>query len=389
MAAIMSTRVYLDHNATSPLRPEARAATLNALETIGNPSSVHAEGRAAKALLEDARSVVAKAIGAPRRGVVFTSGATEAASLALSPTLRREGDEAPIDALLIGAGEHLCVLQGHRFAADAVETVPLTREGVISLEALEEALARRSGQRVMLALQAVNNETGVIQPVAEAAALIHGANGVVVCDAVQSVGRLETTFATTDADILFFSSHKLGGPTGVGALAFRDEGLHLEAPMLRGGGQEFGRRAGTENVPGIAGSAAALLAATADLAKEAARLADLRDALERQVLKVAPDARFYGSRASRAPNASAFSIPSLAPRTMLMALDLENVALSAGSACSSGKMAESHVLAAMGAPEREALRASLGWSSTQEDVEEFGKVLAHVVDRMRSRHSAA
>jgi len=389
MGANMSTRVYLDHNATSPLRPEARAAMLNALETLGNPSSVHAEGRAAKALLEDARSVVAQAVGAPRRSVVFTSGATEAASLALSPMLRREGDEAPIDVLLISAGEHLCVMQGHRFPLAAVETIPLSREGVISLEALEAALAGHSGERVMLALQAVNNETGVIQPVAEAAALIHGANGVVVCDAVQSVGRLETTFATTDADILFFSSHKLGGPMGVGALAFRDESLHLEAPILRGGGQEFGRRAGTENVAGIAGFAAALRAATADLAKEAARLADLRDALERQVLKVAPDARFYGSRASRAPNASAFSIPSLAPRTMLMALDLENVALSAGSACSSGKMAESHVLAAMGAPEREALRASLGWSSTQEDVEEFGKVLAHVVDRIRSRHSAA
>ncbi|TLG71560.1 cysteine desulfurase family protein [Methylocystis sp. B8] len=385
----MSTRVYLDHNATSPLRPEARAEMLNALETIGNPSSVHAEGRAAKALLEDARSVVARAVGAPRRSVVFTSGATEAASLALSPALRREGDEAPIDVLLIGAGEHLCVLQGHRFPLAAVESIPLTREGVISLEALEAALARHSGKRAMLALQAVNNETGVIQPVAEAAALIHGAHGVVVCDAVQSVGRLGTTFATTGADILFFSSHKLGGPMGVGALAFSDESLHLEAPMLRGGGQEFGRRAGTENVAGIAGFAAALRAATADLAKEAARLADLRDALEREVLKVAPEARFYGLRGPRAPNASAFAIPGLAPRIMLMAFDLENVALSAGSACSSGKMMESHVLTAMAATDKEALRASFGWSSTQEDVEQFGKVLARVVDRMRSRHSAA
>lgn len=385
----MSARVYLDHNATSPLRPQARAAMLDALETLGNPSSVHAEGRAAKALLEDARAAIAQAMGTDRRGVVFTSGATEAANLALSPALRREGDEAPIEALLIGAGEHHCVLQGHRFPPDAVETLPLTCEGVISLDALKQALARRSGGRVMLALQAVNNETGVIQPVAEAAALIHAANGVLVCDAVQSVGRLKTTFATTGADIMFFSSHKLGGPMGVGALAFRDESLHLEAPALRGGGQEFGRRAGTENVPGIAGFAAALTAATADLAGEASRMADLRDALERCVLKVGPDARFYGSRAARAPNASAFSLPGLAPRTILMALDLENVALSAGSACSSGKMTESHVLAAMGAAEREALRASFGWSSTQEDVQEFGKVLARVVDRMRSRHFAA
>ncbi|MFO1125553.1 MAG: cysteine desulfurase family protein [Methylocystis sp.] len=384
----MSARAYLDHNATSPLRPQARAAMLDALETLGNPSSVHAEGRAAKALLEDARAAVARAIGAPRRGVVFTSGATEAASLALSPGLRRE-NEAPIDALLIGAGEHLCVSQGHRFPLEATETVPLTRDGTLSLGSLEAALARRSGQRVMLALQAVNNETGVIQPVAEAAGLVHAAQGVVVCDAVQAVGRLETTFATTDADILFFSSHKLGGPMGVGALAFRDDGLHLETPMLRGGGQEFGRRAGTENVAGIAGFAAAVTAATADMAAEGRRLADLRDALEREVLKVAPDARFYGLTAPRAPNASAFAIPGLAARTLLMAIDLENVALSAGSACSSGKMTESHVLAAMGAAEREALRASLGWSSTPEDVEQFGKVLARVVDRVRSRHSAA
>jgi cysteine desulfurase len=385
----MPRRIYLDHNATSPLRPEARAAMLDALNTLGNPSSVHAEGRAAKALLEGAREVVSQAIGAPRRGVVFTSGATEAASLALSPAVRREGDGAPVDALLVGAGEHLCVLQGHRFPPGAVETLPLTREGAISIEALEKALARRSGQRVMLALQAVNNETGVVQPVAAAAARVHAAKGVVVCDAVQSVGRLQTTFATTDADIMFLSSHKLGGPMGVGALAFRDESLHLEAPIFRGGGQEFGRRAGTENVAGIAGFAAALGAATMNLAKEAARLANLRDALEREVLKVAPEARFYGARAQRAPNASAFALPGLAPRTMLMALDLENVALSAGSACSSGKMTESHVLAAMGAADREALRASFGWSSTQEDVEEFGKVLARVVDRMRSRHSAA
>ncbi|MFO1103581.1 MAG: cysteine desulfurase family protein [Methylocystis sp.] len=385
----MIRRAYLDHNATSPLRQEARAAMLEALETLGNPSSVHAEGRAAKALLEDARAAVARAIGGPRRGIVFTSGATEAASLALSPWLRREGEAAPIEVLLVGAGEHLCVLQGHRFPREAVENVPLTAEGVISLQALEAALARRAGARAMLALQAVNNETGVIQPVAEAAALVHAASGVVVCDAVQSVGRLETTFATTDADILFFSSHKLGGPMGVGALAFRDDSLHVESPMLRGGGQEFGRRAGTENVAGIAGFAAALSAATAELASEGARLARLRDGLERQVLKIAPDTRIYGLGAPRAPNASAFAIPGLAPRTMLMALDLENVALSAGSACSSGKMMESHVLAAMGAAEKEALRASFGWSSTQEDVEQFGKVLAHVVDRMRSRQPAA
>lgn len=382
-------RVYLDHNATSPLRPEARAAMLAALETLGNPSSIHAEGRAAKALLEEARATVAQAIGTAKRNIVFTSGATEAANLALTPTLLQGRDAAPLDILLVGAGEHPSVLQGHRFPSEAVEQVALTREGALSLDALDAALARHNGRRVMLALQAVNNETGVIQPVAEAAERLHAAKGIVICDATQAIGRINTTFATTGADILFFSSHKLGGPMGVGALAFREEAFHIDAPLLRGGGQEFGRRAGTENVAGVAGFAAASKAATAHVALESGRLAALRDALERKVLKVAPDARFYGTGGLRDASTSAFAIPGLNARTMLMALDLEGVALSSGSACSSGKAMESHVLSAMGATEKQALRASLGWSSTQEDVEVFGKVLARVVDRLRSRHSVA
>ena len=362
---------------------------LAALETLGNPSSVHAEGRAAKALLEEARATVAQAIGAAGRSVVFTGGATEAANLALTPALRPGRDAAPLDVLLVGAGEHPSVLQAIGFRQEAVEQVALTREGALSLDALDAALTRHSGRRVMLALQAVNNETGVIQPVAEAAERLHAAEGVLVCDATQAIGRIETTFATTGADILFFSSHKLGGPMGVGALAFREDAFHIDAPLLRGGGQEFGRRAGTENVAAIAGFAAALKAATIDLGRESARLAALRDALERKVLNLAPDARFLGVGAPRVANTSAFAIPGLNARTMLMALDLEGVALSSGSACSSGKVVESHVLAAMGAKEKEALRVSMGWSSSQEDVEVFGMVLAQVVDRMRSRHSVA
>ncbi|MEF3365606.1 aminotransferase class V-fold PLP-dependent enzyme [Methylocystis sp. 9N] len=382
-------RVYLDHNATSPLRPQARAAMLAALDALGNPSSIHAEGRAAKALLEDARETVAKAIGAARRNVVFVSGATEAANLALSPNIEVQRNAAPFDVLLIGAGEHACVLQGHRFPPQAVEHIALNADGTLSLEALDAALNKNQGGRAMLALQAVNNETGVIQPVAAAAARVHAAGGLLVCDATQAVGRIDTTFMTTDADILFFSSHKLGGPTGVGALALRDDSLHLANPVLRGGGQEYGRRAGTENVAGVVGFAAAVAASIAKAPQESARLAALRDALEHKVLKVAPNAQFYGREAGRSANATAFALPGLDARTLLMALDLEGVALSAGSACSSGKITESHVLAAMGAQEKAALRASLGWSSTAEDVEEFGKVLAGVVDRMRSRHSAA
>lgn len=383
------TRIYLDHNATSPLRPEARAAAISAMDTHGNPSSVHAEGRAAKALLEDARRRIARGIGTAPRNVFFTSGATEAANLALTPAIRCGKHERPFDVLLVGAGEHPAVLQGHRFAPEAVERVALTRDGLLSLPALEEALARHAGKRAMLALQAVNNETGVIQPVAAAAARVHAAGGALVCDATQAAGRIETTFATTGADILFFSSHKLGGPLGAGALAVATEALHIAQALIRGGGQEFGRRAGTENVAAIAGFAAAFEAALGGMTAEADRLGEMRNAIEKQIVRIAPEARFFGENAPRAANATAFAIPGMNAQTLLMALDLAGVAVSSGSACSSGKVRESHVLAAMEAQEKEALRVSLGWSSRKEDVEEFGMVLAKVVDRIRSRRSVA
>jgi cysteine desulfurase len=380
-------RAYLDHNATSPLRPQARAAMLAAMDTLGNPSSVHAEGRAARAMVEDARAVIARGIGTAARNLVFTSGATEAANLALTPSLQTGRESAPYEVLLTGAGEHPAVLSGHRFPAEAAERIALTSEGELSLAALEDALARHAGRRVMLALQAANNETGVLQPVAEAAALVHAAGGVLVCDATQTVGRVETSFATTGADILFFSSHKLGGPMGAGALAFACENLHIREPLLRGGGQEGGRRAGTENVAGVAGFAAACAAAASG--GDSGRLAPMRDDIERRVREISPDARFLGAGARRLANVSAFVIPGVSARTLVMALDLEGVAVSSGSACSSGKARASHVLEAMGFTEKEALRVSLGWSSRQDDVEQFGMVLAKAVDRIRSRRPAA
>jgi cysteine desulfurase len=382
-------RIYLDHAATSPLRPVAREAMMAALAEPGNASSVHAEGRAAKALIEQARATIARGLGTAARNVTFTGGATEAANLILTPLLQRGKDTAPMERLLLGAGEHSAVLQGHRFSAGAVEMVALTAEGEISLPALDVALARAASKRIMLALQAVNNETGVIQPVREAARRVHAAGGIVVCDATQAIGRIETTFATTESDVLFFSSHKIGGPTGVGALAVAQDGLHISEALLRGGGQEFGRRAGTENVAGIAGFAAAFTAALAERETDGARLSALRDRLERRVAEIEPEVRFFGRGAPRAPCVSAFALPELPAHTLLMALDLSGVAVSSGAACSSGKVRESHVLAAMGAPEKEALRVSLGWSTRQEDVEQFGMVLAEVVDRIRSRRSVA
>jgi len=207
--------------------------------------------------------------------------------------------------------------------------------------------------------------------------------------ATQAIGRIETTFQTTESDFLFFSSHKLGGPVGAGALAAARDDLHISGTLLRGGGQEFGRRAGTENVAGIAGFAAAFEAAASGREAEAQRLAPLRDRIERQVAEVAPDTVFFGRGAPRAAGVSAFAIPGLPAHTLLMALDLSGVAVSSGSACSSGKVRESHVLAAMGVAEKEALRVSLGWSTCEDDVEQFGKVLAEVVARIRSRRSVA
>lgn len=386
---VTQSRIYLDHNATSPLRPEARAAVLAVLETPANASSVHAEGRAAKAALERARAQIARGIGTAARNVTFTSGATEAANLALTPMVQRGKESSPMEVLLLAAGEHPAVLQGHRFPAGAVEPVALTPEGTLSLDALDEALARHAGRRVMLALQAVNNETGVIQPVREAAARVHAAGGLLVCDATQAIGRIETTFQTSESDFLFFSSHKLGGPVGAGALAAARDDLHITDTHLRGGGQESGRRAGTENVAGIAGFAAAFEAALAGRGSEVERLGALRDRIERKVAEIAPDARFFGRGAPRVAAVSAFALPGLPAHTLLMAQDLAGVAVSSGSACSSGKVRESHVLAAMGAEEKEALRVSLGWSTREEDVEQFGMVLAEVVDRIRSRRSVA
>jgi cysteine desulfurase len=386
--AMIPPRVYLDYNATAPLRPSAREAMLAALDRLGNPSSIHAEGRAARGLLEGARAKIAAGIGTAARNLVFTSGATEAANLALTPHLRTGRDSAPFDLLLLSAGEHPCVLNGHRFPVEQTEILPLTPDGQLSLEALEAALLAHRGRRIMLGLQAANNETGVIQPVQEAAKLVHAAAGLLVCDATQAVGRCNATFATLSANILFLSSHKLGGPAGVGALAFSDSDLHIDETILRGGGQEGGRRAGTENVAAAVGFASAFEAATGE-SGESSRLAGLRDDAERRIAAILPEARFLGRNAPRLANSSAFVAPGIASHTLAMALDLEGVAASSGSACSSGKPRASHVALAMGFKEAAMLRISLGWRTSAKDVESFGIALARVVDRIRSRQSAA
>jgi cysteine desulfurase len=351
---------------------------LQALEA-GNASSVHAEGRAARAIIESARVAVAKALGTRPDHVIFVSGATEAAVTALRP---REGER-----LLIAAGEHVCVHTGQSFPQDRVAPVRLDRQGRLDLDDLRSRLAETAGLRPVLALQAVNNETGVIQPVLEAAELVHAAGGAVICDAVQGCSRIPCTFAATGADALFLSSHKLGGPKGAGCLAYARRDLIPQA-LIRGGGQERGLRGGTENVAAIAGFAAALAEAEAMREAETARLKEIRDFLQAGVLEIVPDAAIFGAETARVANTLAFALPGFGAETLVAAFDVEGVALSSGSACSSGKVTPSHVLAAMGvSPDlaRSALRISLGLGSRKEEGVRFLEILAKVHERMRRR----
>lgn len=362
----MLARVYLDWNATTPLRSEARAAILAAYDLIGNPSSVHAEGREARRLVEEARSALAGAVGAQPRNVVFTSAGTEANALALSPGLRgRSG--GPVERLLVSAVEHASVLAGGRFPGDKIGLIPVTRSGVVDLDRLKIQL--QDGPPAMVSIMAANNETGALQPVAEAASIVHAAGGLLHVDAIQALGKIPFDINTVGADLATFSAHKIGGPKGVGALVMA-EGIGGLEPVLRGGGQELNRRAGTENVAGIAGFGAAVKAALQALAKDVERMASLRDLLENGLRGIA-GATVFADDVARLPNTVLFTAPGLKAETAVIGFDLEGIAVSSGSACSSGRVQPSHVLSAMGydpAVAQGAVRLSLGWSTEPEDI---------------------
>jgi cysteine desulfurase len=370
-------RIYLDWNATAPLREEARAAAVAALGVIGNPSSVHGEGRAAKHLVEKARVEVATLVGGEPRNVTFTSGGTEANGLALSASIEVSGDKAARDRLLISAIEHPSVRSGHRFPASEAEELPVGADGIIDLGCLRARLAalKEVGkQRPLVSIMHANNETGVVQPIAAAAQIVHAADGLLHVDAVQSAGRIPCNINDLQADMLTLSGHKLGAPKGVGALVVRSEALHLSEPAIRGGGQERARRAGTENIIGINGFGAAAAAARRALASEALGMAALRDKLEGGLRAIAPEAVIFGANVERLPNTTLFAVPGMRAETALIAFDLEGVAVSSGAACSSGKVAPSHVLAAMGVAATVALgaiRVSLGPTTRQEEVDFF------------------
>jgi cysteine desulfurase len=368
----MVARVYLDWNASAPLRPAAHAALCAALD-LANPSSVHHEGRAARKVTETARSAVAALVGADPRNVVFTSGGTEANALALTPQWQIGGAARRFERLLVSAIEHPSVLAGGRFAPEAVEKLPVDRNGVIDLGALAQRM-ETLGPRALVSVMAANNETGVAQPVAAVAEIVHRHSGLLHVDGVQAAGRMRLDMAELGADLLTLSAHKLGGAKGAGALVRRDEDIHFADPLVRGGGQERGARAGTENVAAIAAFGAA---AAACRAADIEAMQALRDRVEAGLRAMTPDAIIFGAEVPRLPNTTLVALPGARAETLVIAFDLDGIAVSSGSACSSGKVAPSHVLAAMGvAPElsRGAIRVSVGPTTSQADVDRFNQV---------------
>ncbi|HVW73528.1 MAG TPA: cysteine desulfurase family protein [Rhizomicrobium sp.] len=363
---------YLDHNSTSPIRPECLSAVTHALNTGGNPSSIHAKGRAARAIVEEARERVATLVKAQAAQVIFTSGATEANHLALFGAVEgslAEGEQR-ITRVFISAIEHASVTAtahklAERFAWIRVGMLPVTPDGVLDTEALRVELREGKG-RALVAVMAANNEIGTVQPIAEVSRLVREAGGLLLVDAVPAAGKIELDFGL--CDYMSLSGHKMGGPTGAGALVLR-EGAPFAAQLV-GGKQQKGQRAGTENLSGIAGFGVAAHVLL-DNQGECTRIAHLRDHFENALKAAVPDVVIFGARGPRLVSTSGFAIPGIVSQTALMALDLDGVWMSGGSTCSSGKVSVSPVLRAMGVSDELGacgLRASFGWSSTMEDV---------------------
>ena len=379
----MSDRVYLDWNATAPLRPEAREAMAAALEIGGNPSSVHAEGRAARKLVEQARAQVAAAVGAKVGDVVFTSGGTEANVQALTPRWRFA--DRTFNRLIVSAIEHPSVLAGGGFAQSEIVHAPVTSEGVVDLQKLRGLLA--DGGPALVSIMLANNETGALQPVSEAAALVHEAGGILHVDAVQGLGRVPLDVAVLGADLVTLSAHKIGGPKGVGALVIAKADLRPPPALIRGGGQERNRRAGTENVAGIAGFGAAAAVACSGMTTATQHMLHLRGRLEATLASL-EGVTVFSAAVPRLPNTTLFALRGIRAETAVIAFDLEGIAVSSGAACSSGKVQPSHVLAAMGVPAelaQGAIRVSFGHATKEGDIDrclEAWRMLSGVLRKM-------
>jgi len=384
-------RLYLDWNATAPLHPAVREVMLRAMDLFGNPNSVHAEGRAVRAAIEGARRQVAALVGAEASHVVLTSGATEAANMVLTPEFRMGRTPLAIGHLYYSAVEHPAMREGGRFSKGKTSEIPVTSEGVVDLEALQALLAGHdvASGLPMVAIMLANNETGIIQPIRGAAEIVKAHGGLLVVDAVQAAGRVEIDINALGADFLILSSHKLGGPKGAGALVSRGEVL-MPKPLIHGGGQEKGHRSGTENSLATVGFGAAAAAALSDFAERNGRIAALQHRLEDGMRNAAPDVVIYGAEGPRVCNTTFFTLPGLKAETGQIAFDLEGVAISAGSACSSGKVGESHVLVAMGHdPKLGALRISLGFATSDKDIDRALGAFAKIAGRRRPAGEAA
>ncbi len=381
-------RTYMDWNATAPLLAEVAAAMVRAQAFPGNPSSVHSEGRAARALVETARAQVANLVNGAAKNVFFTASGTEATNIVLSPSLGQNKSKPGPARLLICVVEHACGLAGGQFAREKITHLPVDPAGCLLLPALAAALADAldAGEQVLVSLQLANNETGVIQPVRESADLIHQAGGLLHVDAVQGAGKIPVDIVELGADVITLSAHKFGGPKGVGAIVFAKDQIRVGHSLVRGGGQERGQRAGTENVAGIAGFGVAAAHAQSNMA-EMNEVRRLRDKLEMGIRARAPDAIIFASDVLRLPNTTCFAIKGMMAETALIGFDMDGVAVSSGSACSSGKVRRSHVLDAMGAdPELAAgaIRVSLGPTNTEADVMRF---LAAFENRLKALHT--
>ncbi len=357
-------RTYLDHNATSPLRPEVKQAMLDAMDIFGNASSVHSEGRKAHKLMDDAREALAFNLGCLLQMITFTGGGTEANNMALRGV--------DVDRILISAIEHPSVSSAAKAGGKLVEIIPVDRFGRVDLSALEHML---SGPKALVSVMVANNETGVVQPINDIVALASKAGALTHVDAVQAFGKRQVNFGLMGVDMMTVGAHKVGGPTGIGALIIRD-GLVVE-PFMQGGGQELRRRAGTENLIAIAGFAAAAKAARLDTI-------ELNNTLETAL----EGAVIFSDGVERLCNTTCFAMEGMKAESALMNFDLEGIAVSSGSACSSGKVARSHVLEAMGvAPEisAAAIRVSLGWNTTAKDIQHFIAVWRKLNQRSKAK----
>lgn len=399
----MSGLVYLDYNASAPLLDEARDAMVSAMAFFGNASSVHRQGRAVRQAIEEAREEVAALVNARPQDVIFTSGGTEANNLALSPGLFAKPLQAEAR-LYVSAIEHPAVLNGMRFEREAITVIPVTADGVVDLDWLRAELlkdvdtdaeggALKPGERaVLVSVMAANNETGIIQPIAEIAEIVHQAGGLLHSDCVQALGKMPIDMAALGGDLISLSAHKIGGPQGAGALVLRDESVVLRLPMVAGGGQELKRRGGTENLIGIVGFGAAARAARLKMDETMAHVALLRDRLEAGIKARSPDAVIFGDGALRLPHVTCFAVPGFSAETQVIQFDLMNICLSSGSACSSGKVEQSHVLKAMGVGEDlsfAALRLSLGGQTLPEEIDAFLEAWGAIYARQKKNGQAA